>query len=135
MDANSLVYLFVQFASCLDVMRRKPATNVLALQVGKQAVGEFLVFAGIADEAGVKLQRLPDQRTHEVDEVVGNAGATQKAHRNLSLGTVDRINADCRRSFMLYGFDSLDRAQIDIRKYGADYQSLGEISPFEICPR
>jgi hypothetical protein len=38
-------------------MRREPATNAFVLQVGVEPIGEHLVFARVADEAGMELDR------------------------------------------------------------------------------
>jgi len=41
--------------AALNVVRSKPAAHTFVLQVGIEAVGEVLVFGGVADEAGVEL--------------------------------------------------------------------------------
>jgi hypothetical protein len=56
-------------------VRREPAANAFALKVGMKAVGELLVLARIADEAGIELDRLVQQRRQVVDQVVGQADA------------------------------------------------------------
>jgi hypothetical protein len=61
MEANSLIDLLVYFLAACDVMRRKPAPHPLGLQIGVQPISELLIFAGVADEAGVELDRLTDE--------------------------------------------------------------------------
>jgi hypothetical protein len=57
-NAYRLIDLLVDFLSALNVMGSKPAANALVLKVGMKALRKFLVFGRIADEAGVKLDRL-----------------------------------------------------------------------------
>ena len=45
--------------SGLDIVRREPASDAFVPQIRMQAVGEFLIFGGIADEAGIELKGLP----------------------------------------------------------------------------
>src|SRR6478609_5316493 len=97
MQADGDVDLLMQLLPGLHVMRSKPATHSLCLQVGKKALSKLLICARIADEAGVELKGCSHQRTHELDKVVGNTGATQKLGRDLAPGKVNRVNANGRR--------------------------------------
>ena len=76
-EANVLVNLLVELAAALDVVRRKlrgpqrapllrslgwkSATYALVLQVSMEPIGKLLVFGRIADEAGVELDRRPQE--------------------------------------------------------------------------
>ena len=57
---------------------REPAAHALVLQVGVEALGELLVLRRVADEAGVELDRLVQQRGQIVDQVVRQADAAQE---------------------------------------------------------
>lgn len=50
-QTDCFVDLFVQFPAALNVVRRKPAAYAFGLQVSVEAVGEGLIFGGVADEA------------------------------------------------------------------------------------
>jgi hypothetical protein len=53
--ADGFVDLLVELPAALNVMRGKPAAQAFVLQAGVEAVGEDLVFGGVADEAGEEL--------------------------------------------------------------------------------
>jgi hypothetical protein len=61
METNGLFDLFVKFLAALDVVRGKPAAHTFVLQVGVEAVGEVLVFSGVAYEAGIELDGIGDE--------------------------------------------------------------------------
>jgi len=46
----------------LHVVRGKPTAHTFVLQVSMEALGEEFILARIADEAGVELDRLVEQR-------------------------------------------------------------------------
>lgn len=84
----------------LQVVRGEPATDAFVLQIVVQAVGEFLVFGGIADEAGIELKGFSGEGGHVLNKVVGNAGSAQECQRNFAMGAVD----ECRcRWFWVIG--------------------------------
>src|SRR6266853_292134 len=95
-----------QLVSNLQVLRRKPAPYSLVLQVGIQALCEFLVFARIADKARVKLngRHRSDERFHVRNERLRHTSTAQENFRNIPFRTVDGRNVDGRWSQMLYGF-------------------------------
>src|SRR6476646_825451 len=120
-------------------MRSIPAAHALLLQVGKQAIGELLVFARMADKAGIELNGRSHQRTYFLNKAVGNTHASQKFTWDLALRAVNRSNADCRRPKMLYGFNPLYPAQIYMCERGMSYLRhlklcFVEIRPGEIHP-
>ena len=57
-EADGVVDCIADFGADFHILRRKPAAHALALKVGVQPLRQLLVFAGVADEAGVKLNRL-----------------------------------------------------------------------------
>jgi hypothetical protein len=48
-------------------MRRKPATNPLVLQIGMKALGKAIILCRVADEAGIVLDGLVEERRQIVD--------------------------------------------------------------------
>ena len=50
-QADGFVDLLVELPAALNIVRSKPAAHAFVLQVGVEAVGEGLVFGGVADEA------------------------------------------------------------------------------------
>jgi hypothetical protein len=59
-------------------VRREPAPYAFVLEIGVEAVGELLVLARIADEAGEELDRLVQQRGQVVYQVVWQADTAQE---------------------------------------------------------
>src|SRR5208337_5409917 len=94
MQADGLVNLLVELLAGFNIVRRKPAAHAFVLQAFVQTVGELLVLAGIADEAGVELNRAADKGTDVGDELVGKARAAQEDFRDFALRAVDRIYPD-----------------------------------------
>jgi hypothetical protein len=64
----------------------EPDADVLVSQPRVEPLGERLVPAAVADEAGVKLDRLPrpDERRDVSDELIPDAAAAQEGLRNLA---------------------------------------------------
>jgi hypothetical protein len=87
-QSDGFVDLLVEFPAALNVVRGKPAAHAFALQVGVEAVGEVLVFGGVADEAGVELDGVGDERLSVGDEVVGNAAPTQEVFGDVAFGAI-----------------------------------------------
>jgi hypothetical protein len=67
------------------IVRREPAPHALVLEISVEAVGELLVLARIADEAGKELDRLVQQRGQVID-----AGCRADQHRAGRLGAADQ---------------------------------------------
>src|SRR3954454_9886551 len=97
-------------------MRREPAAHALVLEVGVKAVGELLVLARIADEAGVELDRLVQQRWQVVDQVVWQADAAQEGQGQRTR-TLQGLMVDGARAVMQASFQSLCPRQIGIPEY------------------
>jgi hypothetical protein len=87
-EADGLINLFVNLLAACDVMRCKPAADSFGLQVGIKAIGELLIFAGVADEAGVVLDGFADERADVGDKAVGNTRATQEDLGDFSSGSI-----------------------------------------------
>ena len=52
-DTNSFINAGSEAIPNFQIFRRKPAADVLALQVGIEVFGEILVFSRVADKTGV----------------------------------------------------------------------------------
>jgi hypothetical protein len=52
-DTDGLIDLLVKFSAALDVVRRKPATHSLTLQISMEAFCKLLVLARIANKTVV----------------------------------------------------------------------------------
>ena len=52
---------------------------------GERQVGEFLIFAGIADEAGIELKGFRGEGPNVLNKVVGNSSPAQECQRNVSM--------------------------------------------------
>jgi hypothetical protein len=89
-----LIDLFMELSAALDVMGRKPAAYPLGLQVGIEAFSKLLVLARIADEAGVELEGVPNQRFDVGDEVLWDACSPQEHFGDLAVRKVERVDPD-----------------------------------------
>jgi hypothetical protein len=43
-----------------------------------KSLSEFFIFAGVADETGIELDGLPNQRPHVGNEILGNTCSPEK---------------------------------------------------------
>ena len=80
---NGLVDALPDLVTRLHVFRSKPAAYAFALQIGIELVGKLLVTAGIANKAGVILNRTVHQGAHVGEEVLGYTGFAQKCFGNV----------------------------------------------------
>src|SRR5215831_4185636 len=115
MHLDGAVNLLMQLLAALHIGRREPAAHSPGLEVGIQPLGKKLVFAGIADEAGVELNRSA-HRADEVNKIVAHARATQENVWNPALRARKGVSADRRRAVVLYCLQSLGLAKIYVRK-------------------
>ncbi len=138
-QADGFVDLLVDFLAALNVVRGKPTAYAFVLQVGVEAVGEGLVFGGVADEAGVELDGASDDRLCESDEFIRDAAAAEEYFRDLSLGAVDRVSPYGGRPEVVYGFESPDVVKVVVAKgrpanVGSGHIGIVEGRPSQVCP-
>ena len=69
------------FVADRQIVRCEPAAYPAILQVGMEAMGEFVVLAGVADEAGIVLDGLVQKRRQVINQVVRQADAAKKRER------------------------------------------------------
>jgi len=74
------------------------------LKVGVKAVGEFLIFGRIADEAGMEFQGRATQRFREGGEALRNAHTAEERLGYLTLAAVDGVEANRGEGDMNYFF-------------------------------
>ncbi len=113
-QANGLIDALPDFVTRLHVFRGKPTAHAFALQVGIEPFGKRLVTAGIANKAGVVLDGMSNQGVYIGEEVIWHTGLAQKCFGNMSLRTIDGINANARWASVLYRLQSSHGAQIEI---------------------
>src|SRR5579859_4924223 len=77
----------------LHVFRRKPAANILALQIGIESFSNLLVVTGVTDETTVVLNRSADERMHVFNEGIVDASASKKCFRDVATRAVDGVNS------------------------------------------
>src|SRR5215467_13540039 len=96
-----------------------------------QPYREVLIFAGVADEAGIELDRrhCADESFHLHDERIWHTGVAQEDLRDLSFGSVDGIDADGGRPVMYNAFKPFNCAQIKVRKDCPIYNRKVNIRP------
>jgi hypothetical protein len=96
----------------------------LVLQVSVKMLGEILIFAGIADEAGGKLDRLVQKRGQILDQAVGKPDVAQ-----------ERIREPRRRIFQrLKVNDARSRMRATVKASHFDKNGAPEYSHFQLRP-
>src|SRR5258708_1200395 len=83
-EANRFIDTLVIVVTNLQVFGRKPATDSFMLQISIEPFGKCLILAGMADEAGVVVNRLDDKRAHIGDEGIWNASFAEKYFWDIS---------------------------------------------------
>jgi hypothetical protein len=73
----------------------------MIMEVGMQAVGQCLVFAGVADEDGIVLNRQHRRRAPSIDLLIGQANAAQEMQLTAILGQLKRRQVDSRWTTMI----------------------------------
>src|SRR5260370_1421134 len=116
----------------LQVLRSKPTTHAVALQVSIQPFSKVLVLASIANKAGVVFDRMGHQRTHVGDEVLWNTSSAQKDLRNMACGAVDGINANSRWISMLHCLKPFHSTQINVIELCPSYFRAAEVGIPEV---
>jgi hypothetical protein len=117
-EADGLVDALPDFVTGLHVFRSEPAAHPLALQIGIQPLGKALIFARIANKAGVVLDRVLGQGAGIDNEGVTQADLAQKFLGNVPLRAQEGVGTNGRRACMPDRFQSFDRSQIHISKDG-----------------
>src|SRR5262249_55073020 len=77
-EANRLVNAGAKAVTDFHILRGKPAPYALILEICIQAFGKDVVLARVADEAGVELEGLIEERRQIVNERVWQATAPEK---------------------------------------------------------
>src|SRR5260370_8299021 len=116
----------------LQVLRSKPTTHAVALQVSIQPFSKVLVLASIANKAGVVFDRMGHQRTHVSYEVLWNTSSAQKDLRNMACGAVDGINANSRWISMLHCLKPFHSTQINVIELCPSYFRAADLSIPEV---
>jgi len=111
-SSDRFVDLLMDFLSSLYIVRREPAADAFVLQIRVQAVGEFLIFGGIADEAGIELNGIRSQRLHVGNEVVRDTTTAQERLRDVAIGLKNRVDAYYRGTNVVYCFQSLNGPEV-----------------------
>ena len=93
-NADSLVDAGSELVADLQILWRVPAADALRLEICVEPLGELLIDARMADEAGVKVEWLPNERFRECDEGVRNARAAQENLRDFAVREMDRFDPD-----------------------------------------
>ena len=131
-QTNRLINTMPKILTDLQVLRSKPTMHAVALQVSRKPFSKVLVLAGIAKKAGVVLDRMGHQRTHEDDEVLWNTSSAQKDLRNMACGAVDGINAKSRGISMLHCLKPFHRTQINVIELCPSYFRAADLSIPEV---
>src|SRR5260221_618795 len=131
-QTNRLINIVPKILTDLQVLRSKPTTHAVALQVSIQPFSKVLVLASIANKAGVVLDRMGHQRTHGDDEVLWNTSSAQKDLRNMACGAVDGINANRRWIAMLHCLKPFHSTQINVIELCPSYFRAADLSIPEV---
>jgi hypothetical protein len=60
MELDGFIDLFMEFSASPEVVRCKPATDTIIVQIGTEAFCKLLILGGVADKAGVELEWTPN---------------------------------------------------------------------------
>jgi hypothetical protein len=131
-QADRLVNAVPELLPNFQVLRSKPASNVFGLQVGIESLGKRLILTGIADKAGVVLDRVLRQGMGIGDEGLSDTCFAQEHLRNVAFRPRDGICANGRRGIMGHCFQSFDDSQINISKDRLSYVGSAEVSSAEV---
>jgi hypothetical protein len=131
-EANGLIDTLPDLVAGLHVFRCEPTAHAFTLQVGIEPLGKATVSVGIADKAGVVLDRALHKRPRIFDEGVGESSPTQEGFWNVALRPHDGIGPNCRRSCMAQCLQSLHCPQINISEDGPSYLGSPEVGIVEI---
>jgi hypothetical protein len=132
MQANGLVNAISSYISGFQVFGRIPATYPFALQIGIQTFDKLLIFARIADKAGIILVTFPDEGVNIVYEGVRDAYTLQERSWNVTFRKHNCIYANGRWPFMYHSFKPFDRSQINISKSCPSYLGITEVGITEV---
>ena len=80
-EADCLINAGAESVADFHVLGSKPAPHALVLEIGIQSFGEVVVLTRIADEAGVELEGLIEQRGQVVNQRVWQTAAPKKGQR------------------------------------------------------
>src|SRR5712692_10535927 len=133
-QANRLINTMPKILTDLQVLRSKPTTDTIALQVSIQPFSKVLVLASIANKAGVVLDRMGHQRTHVDDEVLWNTSSAQKDLRNMACRAVDGINTNRRWIAMLHCLKPFHSTQINVIELCPSYFRAADLSILRSAP-
>lgn len=131
MEPDGLLNLVVKLFAAPGIVWDKPATYSCGLQISMKVVGKLLVFAGVADETGIELDGTGCQRAHKDNKILRDAGAAQESLGNFALGSIDRVDADGRRTAMNHGFEPFHGTQVIKSEDRVGEARLGKITATE----
>jgi hypothetical protein len=131
-QANGLINIMPKILTDLQVLRSKPTTHAVGLQVSIKPFSKVLVLASIANKAGIVLDRMGHQRAHVDNEVIWNTSSAQKDLRNMACGAVDGINANSRWISMLHCLKPFHRTQINVIELCPSYFRAADLSIPEV---
>jgi hypothetical protein len=131
-QTNRFINALSNLVASFHILRGIPTTDSLALQIGIEAFDEFLIFTRVADEAGVVLDSAINQERKISQEVLRYTCFAQKILWNPAFRTIERIDAEARRTLVLNGFQSFGRPQINISKLCPFHDGSAEVCLVEV---
>src|SRR5271156_1674571 len=139
MQPDGLIDLFMNLPAACHVVRRKPAADIIHLQISIKPLRKLLIFGRVADEARIELHGPVGKRFDEGNKVIRNSCATKKNFRYLPSGLVDRLDSDARRTAVKHGLKAYCGTQIVIQEQSSMDGSAckvgaAKVSRFEVCP-
>jgi len=130
----------VELFATLDIFGCEPDSKSLIPHLAVKTLREILVLGAVTDEARVELNRLQraDQGTLLHNQSIRHATSAEECLRDLTLGTEERIDTNCARTFVEELSEALCSREIDIGKNRpqacrAAQIRAAEISTAKIC--
>ena len=105
-----------------QIFRGIPASNAFSLQIAIEAFDKLLVFARVANEAGVVLDGVLNQGAG-----IGQACIVQERLRNVSFRVQERIGSDGRRAKVPHCYQSPHGSQVNISKDRLSYFGTAQV--------
>jgi len=131
-EADGLVDALPDLVAGLHVFGGEPAAHALLLQVGIETPGKVLVFARIAQKAGIVLDGMLGQGAGRGDESIAQARSSQEHLWNIPLRTRNGVRANGRGTFMMNCFQSFGGSQIHIREDRPSYRGVVEVGSAKV---
>ena len=132
MDANGLFDAVAESIADFQILRSKPAANMLGLQILVQSLGKLRISAGVTDKTRRELNEVSSKGTDKRHEIFGYASIAKESLRDFTFGAINGIDSDCGWAEVVHRFEPFDPAQVECGEYRPPNMSFCEIRPDQL---